>query len=190
MKVIKSEGSWHASSDAFPGCRGQAPLRSDAIEQLMLAIEEQFNDGMRQTIRRLMRNIIIQRNWSADCEYVDSRMRDKGIDPNGLPGIIDAWQEQVEHEFNEALPGGQADGSGSVITLFASPCTLEYDSGSYMATFEAALDFWYDDYDAGGFTEDRDIISHIFYAEGGVAGNYKLLSWTEEETAREEGGEE
>ena len=43
-----------------------------------------------------------------------------------------------------------------------------------MATFEASLDFWYDEQDAGGFTEDRDIISHIFYAEAGVAGSFVL----------------
>ena len=182
MKVIKFEGSWHASSDAFPGCSGQAPMRSDAIEQLMFAIEEQFNDGMRQTLRRLMRNIVIQRHWAEDCEYVDSRMSEDKHKDYRLHGIIDAWRMQVEHEFNAALPGGQADGSSSVITVFDSGTTLKYDSGSYGATFEASLDFWYDDEDAGGFTEDRDIISHIFYAEGGVAGNYKLLPLTEEET--------
>ena len=103
MKVIKFEGSWHASSDAFPGCSGQAPMRSDAIEQLMLAIEEQFNNGMKQTRTRFVRDVIITRTWAEDAQFVEPRLGTTGID---LTAIIEAWMQQVADEFNEALPDG------------------------------------------------------------------------------------
>ena len=183
MKVIKFEGSWHASSDAFPGCSGQAPMRSDAIEQLMLAIEEQFNNGMRQTRTRFVRDVIITRTWAEDAQFVEPRLGTTG----GLPAIIEAWKQQVADEFNEALPdGGRAAGES---IIFFNSVELKGGVFSQEASFNAKLDFWH-----GGlgesFTSDRDLIQRIFYEEGGVAGGFRLLSPTEEQTAREEGDEE
>jgi len=187
MKVIKFEGSWHASSDAFPGCSGQAHMRSDAIEELMLAIEEQFSSGMKQTRTRLVRNVNITRTWADDAKYVEPRLGTFGIPDKGLPAIIETWKRQVADEFNEALPGGGRAEGDSVISF---DC-VELKGGvfSLAAEFKATLDFWYSDL-GQSFTSDCDLIQHIFYNEGGVAGSFKLLSSTEEQTALEEGGEE
>ena len=188
MRVIKFEDSWHASSDAFPGCSGQARLRSDAIEQLMLAIEEQYNSGMKQTRTRFVRDVIITRTWAEDAKFVEPRLGTIGIPDKGLPAIIKAWKQQVADEFNEALPsGGRA--AGESIIFFKS---VELKGGvfSQEASFNATLDFWYNDQEPvwwQSFTNDHDLIQHIFYDEGGVAGGFKLLSPTEEQTAREEG---
>ena len=195
MKVIKFEDSWHASSDAFPGCSGQAHMRSDAIEELMLAIEEQFSSGMRQTRTRLVRNVSITRTWADDAQYVEPRLGTSGTPVCALPAtcvecfpaIIEAWKRQVADEFNEALPGGGRAEGESIISF--DRVELKGGVFSLAAEFKATLDFWYSDL-GQSFTSDCDLIQHIFYNEGGVAGSFKLLSSTEEQTALEEGGEE
>jgi hypothetical protein len=150
---------------------------------LLLAIEEQFSSGKRQTRTRFVRDVIITRTWVEDARFVEPRIVWNAR--RALSAIIEAWKRQVAAEFDEALPdGGETEGA-SVLT-FHDDVELHSDScDSWVVKFRVTLDFWYCDL-GKSFTNDHDLISHIFYAEGGVAGNYKLLSSTEEQTALEE----
>ena len=193
MNVTQINDSWHASSDAFPGCSGQGPTRQDAAEQLLLAIEEQFRRKESRT--RFVRDLVVTRAWEEDCEYVEwwlphpVPIRSASVKQSeaSLPTIIAAWKMQIASEFNEALPDGGETESASIIAFHTggdADVSLRSDSDMlWYAEFRVTLDFWYDDdlvdvlhADADGFPEDRDIIQHIFYDEGGVCGDFLLFS--------------
>ena len=157
----------------------------------MLAIEKQFNDGMKQTRTRFFRDVIITRTWAEDAHFVKSRLSTYQNKSADLPAIIEAWKRQIADEFNEALPDGRGTEGESII--FFNSVELKAGVSSQEASFNATLDFWYGGSIGVGpddsFTNDCELIQHIFYEEAGVAGGFRLLSPTEEQTALEEEGE-
>lgn len=133
---------------------------------------------------RFVRDLVVTRTWGEDCEYVEKRFPSAS-----LSSIIKAWKEQVAAEFNEALPdGGETEGASIIAFHTGGDADVSLRSDSDMlwyAEFRVTLDFWYGDL-GQSFTNDRDLIQHIFYDEGGVCGDFLLLSPTEEQIALEE----
>jgi hypothetical protein len=120
---------------------------------------------------RLRRNITIVRHWFEDASLVETRM--------GSP--LSAWIEQVEEEFNECgVDGPEAEGA-SVLDVDREMEVETHEDGNMTARFTAWLDFEYPD-QGQSFNCDADVIQHIFYDEGGVAGEFRLLTHFADDT--------
>lgn len=128
--------------------------------------------GMRQVAAdiapkvRLRRRVAITRYWFEDEKFVEAR---KAENP------IVGWQRQIAEEFDACGVNGTEGEGSSVIARWSSDVIIvTHDDGNMTATFTAALDFEYGDL-GSSFTNDHDVIQHLFYDEGGVAGEFHML---------------
>lgn len=141
--------------------------------------------GMRQVAAdiapktRIRRRIVITRYWFEDAEHVERRR---------APNPIKAWLQQVKDEFN-CCGVDHSDGEGaSVLDLDGRVSVTQHEDGNATLKVNAWLDFKYDPDEYTGevtytFDDDKepDLIQHIFYDVGGVAGDFHML---------DDGGEE
>ncbi|MDF1699606.1 MAG: hypothetical protein P1V36_00405 [Planctomycetota bacterium] len=121
---------------------------------------------------RLRRRITVVRYWFEDADYVTAR--------GGNP--VAAWAEQVKEEFNGCVVDGTACEGASVLDVAREVVAETHEDGNVTARFDAWLDFEYPD-QGRSFASDADVIQHIFYDEGGVAGDFILLGDAADEPA-------
>lgn len=140
------------------------------LRGIIAGMREVSNDLEPKT--RIRRRIVITRYWFEDKKFV---MRQRPSNP------IKGWLQQVKDEFN--WPGvNHPDGDGvSVVDLDNCVSVTQHEDGNATLKVNAWLDFVYakSDLEDAGFNgyDDPDVcaIQHLFYDEGGVAGEFHML---------------
>lgn len=119
---------------------------------------------------RLCERIVVTRYWFEDQKYVEARKADNPIE---------GWMRQLRSEFDEAASSAGAvayKGEGhSVIEWLSSNVKIEtHTDGNMTATFDVVLDFLHQPDERIPADDPASVIQHLFYDEGGVAGNFHI----------------
>lgn len=138
------------------------------VEQALDAVESRT---------RLRRTIVLVRSWDSDMECIND---------NGLlfkHCLFTAWAKQVQAEFKDAVDSHLAIYNALVHVDFnESGIRAVMPSGDLEATFMVTLDFEYGDL-GRSFTNDCDLIQHVFYEEYGCGGSFTMMPFNEKEEA-------
>lgn len=129
------------------------------VEQALTAVESRT---------RLRRTIVLTRSWDSDLECInDNRLIFKHC-------LFTAWTKQVESEFWDAIDSHLAVYSASVGVVFKETgIRAVMPSGDLEATFLVTLSFEYGDL-GRSFSNDCDLIQHVFFDEGGCGGSFTM----------------
>lgn len=122
---------------------------------------------------RIRERIVLERSWREDGKFVESRKA-------GNP--IEGWMRQVREEFDEAASSSgvlayQGEGASVIAHLSADATVSCSTDGDMTARFSLVLDFLYkpDEFIPGVVHSDpTDVIDHLFFTVGGVAGNFHV----------------
>lgn len=129
------------------------------VEQTLRAVE---------TRTRLRRTIVLTRSWDSDMECI----KDNGLLFKHC--LFTAWTKQVEAEFVEAAKSYPAVYTPSVEVVFKETgIRAVMPSGDLEATFLVTVSFEYGDL-GRSFTNDCDLIQHVFFEEYGCSGSFKM----------------
>lgn len=129
------------------------------VEQALTAVESRT---------RLSRTIELTRSWDSDLECLyDNNLLFKHC-------LFTAWGKQVEAEFTEAAESHLAVYNPTVEVVFKMDgIHAVVPSGDLVATWLITLSFEYGNL-GQSFTNDCEIIQHVFFEEYGCSGSFTM----------------
>lgn len=135
------------------------------VEQALTAVESRT---------RLSRTIELTRSWDSDLECInDNRLIFKHC-------LFTAWTKQVELEFKEAAESHLAVYNPIVEVVFEkSKVRAVMPSGDLEATWLITMSFEYGNL-GQSFTNDCEIIQHVFFEEYGCSGSFTMTGLVSE----------
>jgi len=148
--------------------RGDDPLSDFDWDNALKEVQQTLRAVEPRT--HLVRAIELTRSWDSDLECLyDNNLVFKHC-------LFTAWTKQVEAEFVDAAESHPAVYNPKVVVLFEKKkIGAIMPSGDLEATFLVALDFEYGNL-GQSFTNDCDVIQHIFYEEYGCGGHYTMAA--------------
>ena len=146
--------------------RGDDPLSDFDWDNALKEVQQTLRAVEPRT--HLVRAIELTRSWDSDLECLyDNNLVFKHC-------LFTAWTKQVEAEFVEAAKSYPAVYTPSVEVVFKETgIRAVMPSGDLEATFLVALDFEYGNL-GQSFTNDCEIIQHVFFEEYGCSGSFKM----------------